>query len=109
MTLGVESRSQSQEPRCPRILPCRSLSRPLPAMMRAWLPGSRPGRARGRTGWLAGLRRERLPESLLADGTIAAAAAAEHAHKQERALNAEVTALCLVTGALFPVLGYDPV
>src|SRR5208282_3333255 len=42
-------------------------------------------------------------------GTIAAAAAAEHAHKQERALNAEVTALCLVTGALFPVLGYDPV
>ena len=59
--------------------------------------------------WLAGLRRESLPESLLADGTIAAAAAAEHAHKQERALNAEVTALCLVTGALFPVLGYDPV
>ncbi|HVB41434.1 MAG TPA: IS4 family transposase, partial [Streptosporangiaceae bacterium] len=26
---------------------------------------------------------------------------------QERALNAEATALCLVTGALFPVLGYD--
>ena len=54
MTLGVESRSQSQEPRCPRILPCRLLSRPLPAMMRAWLPGSRPGRACGRTrtGWL---------------------------------------------------------
>jgi hypothetical protein len=59
--------------------------------------------------WLAGLRRESLPESLLADGTIAAAAAAGHAHKQERALNAEVTALCLVTGALFPVLGYDSV
>ena len=59
--------------------------------------------------WLAGLRRESLPESLLADGTIAAAAAAEHDHKQERALNAAVTALCLVTGALFPVLGYDPV
>jgi len=59
--------------------------------------------------WLADLRRESLPESLLAGGTIAAAAAAEHAHKQERALNAEVTALCLVTGALFPVLGYDPV
>ena len=57
--------------------------------------------------WLAGLRRESLPESLLAGGTIAAAAAAEHAHKQERALNAEATALCLVTGALFPVLGYD--
>ena len=59
--------------------------------------------------WLADLRRESLLESLLADGTIAAAAAAEHAHKQERALNAEVTALCLVTGALFPVLGYDAV
>jgi hypothetical protein len=59
--------------------------------------------------WLADLRRESLIGSLLADGTIAAAAAAEHAHKQERALNAEVTALCLVTGALFPVLGYDPV
>ena len=59
--------------------------------------------------WLADLRRESLPESLLADGTIAAGAAAEHAHKQERALNAEVTALCLVTGALFPLLGYDAV
>ena len=57
--------------------------------------------------WLADLRRESLPESLLAGGTIAAAAAAEHGHKQERALNAEATALCLVTGALFPVLGYD--
>ena len=57
--------------------------------------------------WLADLRRESLIGSLLADGTIAAAAAAEHAHKQERALNAEATALCLVTGALFPVLGYD--
>jgi hypothetical protein len=59
--------------------------------------------------WLADLRRESLIGSLLADGTIAAAAAAEHAHKQERALNAEATALCMVTGALFPVLGYDPV
>ena len=59
--------------------------------------------------WLAGLRRESLPESLLADGTITAGAAAEHAHKQERALNAEATALCLVTGALFPLLGYDAV
>src|SRR5260370_40949429 len=57
--------------------------------------------------WLADLRRESLPESLLAAGTIAAAAAAEHGHKQERALNTEATALCLVTGALFPVLGYD--
>jgi hypothetical protein len=59
--------------------------------------------------WLADLRRESLVEALLADGTIAAAAAAEHGHKQERALNAEVTALFLVTGALFPALGYDGV
>ena len=60
-------------------------------------------------GWLAGLRRESLPESLLAGGAIAAAAAAGHAHRQERALNAGATALCLVTGALFPALGYDGV
>ena len=59
--------------------------------------------------WLADLRREGLPESLLACGAVAAAAAAVHGHRQERALNAEVTALCLVTGALFPVLGYDSV
>jgi hypothetical protein len=59
--------------------------------------------------WLADLRRESLLESLPADGTIAAAASAEHGHKLERALNAEVTALCLVTGALFPALGYDSV
>ena len=59
--------------------------------------------------WLADLRRESLLESLLAGGAIAAAAGAEHHHKLERALNAEVTALCLVTGALFPVLGHDAV
>jgi hypothetical protein len=59
--------------------------------------------------WLADLRRESLLESLLADGAIAAAAGTEHGHKQERALNAEVTALCLACGALFPVLGYDAV
>jgi hypothetical protein len=59
--------------------------------------------------WLADLRRESLIGSLLASGTIAAAAAAGHGHKLDRALNAEVTALCLVTGALFPVLGYDSV
>jgi Transposase DDE domain/Insertion element 4 transposase N-terminal len=67
-----------------------------------------PGRWEGED-WLAGLRRESLPESLLAGGAIAAAAAAGHAHRQERALNAEATALCLVTGALFPALGYDGV
>jgi hypothetical protein len=59
--------------------------------------------------WLADLRRESLLESLLADGTITAAASAEHDHKLERALNAEVTALCLAAGALFPILGYDSV
>src|SRR5487761_1673645 len=57
--------------------------------------------------WLADLRRESLLESLMAGGTIAAAAAADHDHKQERALNAEVTALNLACGALFPVLGYE--
>jgi hypothetical protein len=59
--------------------------------------------------WLADLRRESLLESLLADGAIAAAARAGHGHKLDRALNAEVTALCLIAGALFPVLGYDAV
>ena len=59
--------------------------------------------------WLADLRRESLLESLLADGMITAAASAGHDHKLERALNAEVTALCLAAGALFPVLGYDSV
>ncbi len=55
--------------------------------------------------WLADLRRESLLEALMADGAVAAAAAAEHDCKLERALNAGVTALCLVAGALFPVLG----
>ena len=59
--------------------------------------------------WLADLRRESLLESLMADGTVAAAAAAGHGHKLERALGAEVTALSLACGALFPVLGYDSV
>jgi len=57
--------------------------------------------------WLADLRRESLLESLMADGTIAAAVAAGHGHKLDRALNAEVTALSLACGALFPVLGYE--
>lgn len=59
--------------------------------------------------WLADLRRESLLESLLAEGAIAAAAGAGHGHKLDRALNAEVTALCLIAGALFPALGYDAV
>jgi len=114
MTLGVESRSQSQEPRCLRILPCPSPSTagddsgdPPEAGLAARVAAG-PG-LRDDGEWLAELRRESLLESLLADGAVAAAAAADHAHRLERALNAEVTALCLVAGALFPLLGYDGV
>lgn len=74
----------------------------------AWRVAAGPG-AQEDEGWLGGLRRESLLESLMAGGTIAAAAAAGHGHKLERALNAEVTALSLACGALFPVLGYDSV
>jgi hypothetical protein len=59
--------------------------------------------------WLADLRRESLLESLLGGRALAAAAGAGHGHLADRALNAEVTALCLVAGALFPALGYDGV
>ena len=58
--------------------------------------------------WLGELRREGLIAELLADGVIAAAAAeAEHGHKLDRALTAEVTAMCVITGVLFPDQGYD--
>ncbi|MGH3238590.1 MAG: IS4 family transposase, partial [Streptosporangiaceae bacterium] len=54
------------------------------------------------------LRRAGLIAELLADGAIAAAVAqAEHGHKLDRALTAEVTAMCVITGALFPGQGYD--
>ncbi len=57
---------------------------------------------------LGELRREGLIEQLLADGAIAAAVAqAEHGHKLNRALTAEVTAMCVLVGALFPDQGYD--
>jgi hypothetical protein len=57
---------------------------------------------------LGELRREGLIAELLADGVIAAAVAkAEHGHKLDRALTAEVTAMCVITGALFPDQGYD--
>ena len=36
-----------------------------------------------------------------------AVAGAEHGHRLDRALTAEVTALCVITGALFPDQGYD--
>jgi hypothetical protein len=57
---------------------------------------------------LGELRREGLIAGLLADGVIAAAVArAEHGHKLDRALPAQVTAMCVITGALFPGQGYD--
>jgi hypothetical protein len=57
---------------------------------------------------LGGLRREGLVSALLADGVIARAVAeADHGHKLDRTLTAEVTAMCVITGALFPDQGYD--
>jgi hypothetical protein len=57
---------------------------------------------------LGELRRAGLIADLLADGVIAKAAAqAEHGHKLDRALTAEVTAMCVIVGALFPDQGYD--
>jgi hypothetical protein len=55
---------------------------------------------------LGELRREGLIAELLADGVIAAAEA-EHGHKLDRALTAEVTGMCVITGVLFPDQGYD--
>ena len=58
--------------------------------------------------WLGELRREGLIGALLADGVIAQAVAeGGHGHKLDRALTAEVTAMCVITGALFPGQGYD--
>jgi hypothetical protein len=57
---------------------------------------------------LGELRREGLIAELLAGGEIAEAAArAAHRHKLNRTLTAEVTAMCVITGALFPGQGYD--
>jgi Insertion element 4 transposase N-terminal len=57
---------------------------------------------------LADLRREGLIGELLADGVIAAAVAeGGHGHRLDRALTAEVTALCVIAGSLFPDQGYD--
>ena len=58
--------------------------------------------------WLGELRREGLISELLADGVIAKAVAeGGHGHKLDRVLTAEVTAMCVITGALFPGQGYD--
>jgi hypothetical protein len=60
--------------------------------------------------WLAELRRDGLIGELLASGTFGRAAAeGGHGHRAERALNAGMTMLCLVTGSLFPGQGYDMV
>ena len=57
---------------------------------------------------LGELRRAGLIAELLADGAIMAAVAqAGHGHKLNRALTAEVTAMCVIVGALFPDHGYD--
>jgi len=60
--------------------------------------------------WLGELRRDGLIGELLASGTIGQAAAeGGHGHLLERALNAEMTLLCVAVGALFPGQGYDMV
>jgi hypothetical protein len=60
--------------------------------------------------WLAERRRDGLIGELLAGGVIGQAAAeGGHGHRLERALNAEMTMLCLVTGSLFPGQGYGMV
>jgi len=57
---------------------------------------------------LGELRRAGLIAELLADGVITAAVAqAQHGHQLDRALTAEVTAMCVIVGALFPDQGYD--
>jgi Transposase DDE domain/Insertion element 4 transposase N-terminal len=57
---------------------------------------------------LGELRRAGLIAELLADGVIAdAVAQAEHGHKLDRTLTAEVTAMAVIVGALFPDQGYD--
>jgi hypothetical protein len=57
---------------------------------------------------LGELRRAGLIAELLADGVITTAVAqAEHGHQLDRALTAEVTAMCVIVGALFPDQGYD--
>jgi hypothetical protein len=57
---------------------------------------------------LGELRRQGLIADLLAEGAVAKAAAqAGHGHKLDRALTAEVTAIAVITGALFPDHGYD--
>lgn len=54
--------------------------------------------------------RDAMIGQLLADGVVTTAVAhAQHAHTLQRTLTAEVTAMCVLTGALFPDHGYDGV
>jgi hypothetical protein len=60
--------------------------------------------------WLAELRRDGLIAELLAAGVIErAVACGGHGHRLERALNAAMTMLCVITCCLFPGQGYDMV
>ena len=104
--VGVESRSQSQEPRCLRILPCPSLSRPLPAMIAGPPEAGLAARVAAGPGawedeeWLAVRAGRAWLNRCWPAGSIAATAGAEHAHRQERALNAEATARAWSPGAV---------
>jgi Insertion element 4 transposase N-terminal len=61
-----------------------------------------------REGWLADMRREGLLGKLVGSGVSGeAVASAGHGHRLDRRLTAEVTALCVIVGCLFPGQGYD--
>jgi hypothetical protein len=58
--------------------------------------------------WLGELRRDGLVGELLGRGVIGRAAAeGGHGHRLERALDAAMTMLCVITCCLFPAHGYD--
>jgi hypothetical protein len=90
------------------VLPAVPAGPGLDEGLAAWLAAG-PGMRHGEE-WLPELRRDGLITELLAGGVIRRACeAGGHAHQIERALTAAVTLLCVVTGALFPGLGYDMV
>ena len=59
--------------------------------------------------WLGEGRRDGLIAELLASGVLDRAASGGHQCRLERALNAAMTLLCVITCCLFPVQGYDMV
>ena len=94
----------------------------VPSVVSAGQGGGSPGRetlaARVAAGpglwddgaWLAELRRDGLMAELLAAGVLGRAVAdGGHGHRLERALNAAMTLLCVITCCLFPGQGYDMV